>query len=400
MMAAIRGAQLCDRVCLLEKNNSLGRKLLISGKGRCNLTNAGSLEDFLKAFSKTGEFLRDAFKALSNNALMDFFERQGLRLKTERGGRVFPLDDKSSSVLQILKSNLQKNKVEIVYNASVQSINRNGGLWQVRTKENKVLNSEKVILATGGASYPATGSDGFGFKLAERLGHSIVNVRPGLVPLETKEDLVKGLAGLSLKNVRVNLIQGNKKMQSDIGEMLFTHFGVSGPLILEMSSKIIDWFVKKESIILSIDFKPGLTYEQLNERLLRDFKNMGSKVYKSILKELLPQKLIKVFTAISGITVGKKAHQISQRERIIIFKLLKDFRLEITKPRPLEEAIITKGGVSTQEINPKTMESRLKKNLYFCGEIIDVDATTGGYNMQAAFSTGWLAGENAAQDLN
>jgi len=400
MMAAIRAAQFCDKVCLLEKNNILGKKLLISGKGRCNLTNIGSLDDFLKAFGKTGEFLRDAFKALSNTALIDFFERQGLRLKGERGGRVFPADDKSSSVLRILKSALPKGKVEIIYNAAAQEIVRKGHFWQVKTKEGNFLKAEKIIMATGGASYPDTGSDGYGFKLAERLRHAIVAVRPGLVPLETKEGFVRGLSGLSLKNVRVTLIRDKDKIKSDIGEMLFTHFGVSGPLILEMSSKIIDWFKEKKPIILSIDFKPGLTPQEIKARLLRDLKNMGSKVYKNILKELLPAKLIEVFINLSGIPADKKANQITQPERMTIEMLLKDFRLTITRPRPLAEAIITRGGVSTKGINPKTMESRINPGLYFCGEIIDVDAITGGYNMQAAFSTGWLAGENAAKNLN
>lgn len=400
MMAAIRASQFCDRVCLLEKNRVLGKKLLISGKGRCNLTNVGDWDDFLNALGKNGEFLRDAFKALSNTALMGFFEKQGLRLKIERGGRVFPQDDKAASVLKILKINLQREDIEIVYNAQVQSIVRTNNHWNIKADGNQFFSAKRIILATGGASYSFTGSNGYGFKLAEKLGQTIVPIRPGLVPLEVREDWVRGLAGLSLRKVRICLRQGKDKWQSDIGEMLFTHFGVSGPLILEASSKVSDWFKKEEPIILSIDLKPGLATRQLEERLLRDLAKMGSKVYKNILKELLPSKLIAVFSALSKISPDKKANQITQQERAAISRLLKDFRLKITRPRPLEEAIITKGGVSTKEINPRTMESRLIPGLYFCGEIIDVDATTGGYNMQAAFSTGWLAGENAAQNLH
>jgi len=400
MMAAIRAAQFSDRVCLLEKNSGLGKKLLISGKGRCNFTNIGDIDNFLKNFSKTGEFLRDAFKALSNTALMDFFEGNSLKLKVERGGRVFPDDDRSASVLLALKSRLQNKNIEIIYNSPVQSICRKDGGWLVMLKDNSGIIAQKIILATGGASYVATGSDGFGFKLAEALGHKIIPARSGLVPLEVKEDFVYGLSGLSLKNITVKFTQGKNKWQSEIGEMLFTHFGVSGPLILEGSSKIIDWFKNKEPVVLSIDFKPGLTDDKLQERLLRDLTNMGSKAFKNILKELLPNKLIEIFVLLSHIPADKKANQITQKERLIIGKLLKDFPLTITRFRPLDEAIITKGGVSTKEINPKTMESRFNTGLYFAGEIIDVDASTGGYNMQAAFSTGWLAGENAAQSLH
>lgn len=400
MMAAIRAAQLGDGICLLEKNNGLGKKLLISGKGRCNLTNVGDIDNFLNNFSKSGEFLRDAFKALPNTALMDFFEKDGLKLKTERGGRVFPDNDKSVSVLQVLKLKLQNENIEIIYNSPVQSIIHKDRIWQVILRDKRVFAARKIILATGGASYAATGSDGFGFKLAASLGHKVVPLRPGLVPLEAKEDFVYSLSGLSLKNVAVSFNQGRNKWQSDIGEMLFTHFGVSGPLILEGSSKIIDWFQEKEPVVLSIDFKPGLSGQQLEERLLRDFQSMGSKNFKNILKELLPAKLIEIFIALSNIPADKKAHQITQTERMVMGRLLKDLRLTITKPRPLDEAIVTRGGVSTKQINPKTMESRINPGLYFCGEIIDVDAATGGYNMQAAFSTGWLAGENAAQSLN
>ncbi|MDP3142750.1 MAG: NAD(P)/FAD-dependent oxidoreductase [Candidatus Omnitrophota bacterium] len=400
MMAAIRAAQLGDGICLLEKNNCLGKKLLISGKGRCNLTNVGDIDNFLNNFSKSGEFLRDAFKALPNTALMDFFEENGLRLKTERGGRVFPDNDKSASVLQVLKSRLQNKNVEIIYSSPVQSIICKDKIWQVILRDGRVFVARKVILATGGASYAATGSDGFGFKLAASLGHKVVPLRPGLVPLEVKEDFMYSLSGLSLKNVAVSFNHRRNKWQSDIGEMLFTHFGVSGPLILEASSKIIDWFKDKEPVALSIDFKPGLSGQQLEERLLRDFKDMGSKTFKNILKELLPTKLIDNFVMLSNIPADKKAHQVTQAERMVIGRLLKDFRLTIIQSRPLDEAIVTRGGVSTKEINPKTMESRINPGLYFCGEIIDVDAATGGYNMQAAFSTGWLAGENAAKSLN
>lgn len=399
MMAAIRAAEFCGDIAILEKNASAGKKLSISGKGRGNLTNAGGLEDFLSAFGKNGPFLRDAFKAVSNARLMDFFRASGVALKTERGGRVFPESDKATSLLQVLLRKLSSPRIRMFFSCPVKSIEREKDFWRVIADDGRRFFAKRVIMATGGASYPATGSDGYGFKMARLLGHSIVALRPGLVPLVVKEDFIADLAGLSLKNARIALKQKKKYWRSDIGEMLFTHFGVSGPLVLEASSNISEWFDNGRMARLSIDLKPGLSALQLDERLQRDFKDSGGKSYKNILKELLPQKLIKVFIRLTAIPEDKKAHQINAKERAAIRDLLKDLRFTVISPRPLKEAIVTRGGVSLKEINPRTMESRIHKGLYFCGEMIDVDAITGGYNLQAAFSTGWLAGENAARKL-
>lgn len=399
IMAAIRSGQQKKNVLLIEKNTKLGQKLLISGKGRCNLTNIVQLDDFLDSFSKNGQFLRNAFARLFNNELIEFFEKKGLRLKIERGGRVFPETDKADSVLEVLKKYLKENNVKIIYNHSAVDIKiGKNNKFSVKLNNGDKLFSKKLILATGGLSYPLTGSTGDGFRFAKNLGHSVVGLLPGLVPLETAEAWKKDLQGLSLRNVQIKFSQGKKEIKSDIGEMLFTHFGVSGPLVLELSANIVDWLNdSQEKVEMAIDLKPGLTTEQLDQRLIRDFKNQGSKIYKNVLTELLPRKMIDVFIKLSGIAQDKKANQISQEDRRKVLNLLKSFSLTITKSRPIKEAIVTRGGVSTREIDPKTMQSKIVKGLYFCGELIDVDAKSGGYNLQAAFSTGYLAGESAAK---
>jgi hypothetical protein len=401
MMAAIRAAQLKSEVLLIEKNSKLGQKLLISGKGRCNITNIQELDRFISHFSSNGLFLRSAFAKLFNTELIKFFEAKGLKFKTERGGRVFPIDDQASSVLKVLKLYLQENKVKIIYNNPVVDIKvGKNSEFSVELKNREIVKSKGLILATGGLSYPLTGSTGEGFSFAKNLGHRIVDLRAGLVPLEVKESWAKELQGLSLKNVRIDFVSGKKTITSEIGEMLFTHFGVSGPLILELSSTVVDWLkARKDPVRLVIDLKPGLDEEQLDKRLVRDFENQGAKIYKNVLVEILPGKLIDVFVRISGISQNKKANQITQEERRKVLKLLKEFSLTLTKPRPIGEAIITRGGVSTREVDPRTMQSRLIKGLYFCGEIIDVDALSGGYNLQAAFSTGFLAGESASRGV-
>ncbi len=398
MMAAIRAGQLNSRIVLLERNERPGKKLLLSGKGRCNLTNNRDYHIFIKHFGKNGLFLRDAFNKLFNQDLINFFENKGLKLKTERGNRVFPQDDRASSVLNVLKRYLDEAKVKIIFNARATGIFKKDKDCEVRLENGNIIKVKRVILATGGSSYPLTGSTGDGFKLAADLGHRIVPLRPGLVPFEVKELWVKNLAGLSLKNIRVKIFQARKSIESQIGEMLFTHWGVSGPLILDLSNKAADW-LEIGPVILSIDFKPGLNQHELEARLLRDFKLQGAKNFKNILNGLLPKKIINVFIETLGIDANKKGNQVMKQERSALLNLLKSFRLSLTKARPLAEAIITRGGVSLKEINPKTMESRLIRNLYFAGEIIDVDADTGGFNLQAAFSTGYLAGESAANSL-
>jgi len=388
MMAAIRAAQLGQSVTLLEKNPTLGKKLLLSGKGRCNLTNACSLEEFLERFSKSGQFLRDAFKLFFNQELMDFFQTRGLKLKIERQKRVFPVTDEADSILRVLKKELLENKVKIVYNSAIK---------EIVIKDNKFLvNSmlaDKVILATGGISYGFTGSTGEGMKIAKILGHHVTALRPGLVALETKKNYPKFLEGLTLKNIRLRFTDDKKEILSDIGELLFTKTGISGPLVLSLSGRIVDWLDKGKSIFVEIDLKPALSLDKLETRLLREFKESPKKALKNTLKNLLPMRLIDVFLDIAEILPDKKVNQVTQDERKRIAMLLKTLRFEIKGPRPIKEAMVTRGGVSLKDIDPRTMQSRVIKGLYFAGEIIDIDADTGGFNLQAAFSTGYLAGQ-------
>lgn len=397
IMAAIRSAELKQDVTLIEKNPSLGRKLLLSGKGRCNLTNACNLDSFIKRFSPNGEFLRDAFKKFFNRELIEFFESRGLKLDIERQERVFPATDRAESVLEVLMKELDKNKVKIIYNAKIMEIRaRQNKVWGVSLEDGSGLSADKVILATGGASFGFTGSTGEGFNIVQKLGHTIVPLRPALVPLETKQKIPLSLKGLTLKNIRLNFSDGKRSAVSDVGELLLTHFGISGPLILSFSGKIVDWIRQGKGVFVEIDLKPGLTKEQLEARILREFKENPKKNIKSILCNLLPKSLAGVFAEMAGIKGEKKVSQISQPERRKLVSLLKAWRMDIAGSRPLSEAMVTQGGVSLKEINPRTMESRLIKGLYFAGEMIDLAADTGGFNLQEAFSTGYLAGESAA----
>ncbi|MFA5411167.1 MAG: NAD(P)/FAD-dependent oxidoreductase [Candidatus Omnitrophota bacterium] len=395
MMAAIRAGELKQDVTLIEKNSLPGRKLLLSGKGRSNITNACTLELFLKRFSKNGQFLRDAFKKFFNQDLINFFEKRGLQLKTERQLRLFPVTDKSSSVLEVLRKELAKNKVKLYFKTRVKDmVIRDAGIKGLLLADGKFMPADKVILATGGVSYSFTGSSGDGLELAGKLGHQIVPMRPGLVPLETRQRYP--LEGLTLKNIRLNFSDGQRRITSEIGELLFTHCGISGPLVLSLSGQIADWLQENKSVRVEIDLKPALSVEQLDARLLREFKSDAKKALKNILKNLMPKKLAEVFPGILKINPDKKASQITRLERESMVTLLKAWRLNIIRARPIEEAMVTRGGVSLKEINPRTMESRLIRGLYFCGEMIDVDADTGGFNLQAAFSTGYLAGESAS----
>jgi len=397
MMAAIRLAQLSQKVTLIDKNPSLGKKLLLSGKGRCNLTNATDLLSFLQHFSGGGEFLRDAFKKFFHPELMEFFTSRGLSLKIERQQRVFPVTDSASSIVGVLEKELVKQGVQIILKSKVKDIlvkdNQARGLYLDRQE---FLAFDKIILATGGVSYSFTGSCGEGLEMAKRLGHKLVTLRPGLVPLVTKEKYPKDLEGLALKNIRLKFCGKKKEIISEVGELLFTASGISGPLVLALSGKIVDWLLDKQEVHLEIDLKPGLTAEQLDSRFLREFKMNPKKGIKKIMKSLLPIKLIDLFMELAKIEPHKKANQITQQERRALVILLKGWRLHIAGSLALEEGMITRGGVSLKEINPATMESRLVKGLYFCGEMIDLDADTGGFNLQAAFSTGYLAGESAA----
>ena len=397
MMAAIRAASLGRDVTLLEKKISLGNKLLLSGKGRCNLTNAEGLEHFLKRFSGGGDFLRDAFKKFFNQELTSFFEERGLKLKVERQMRVFPQDGRASAVLDVLKKELEKNKVEVIYKSkAVELLVANGKARGVRLENGQDVECDRIIMACGGASYSFTGSDASGINIAKKFGHKVVPLKAGLVALDVKQDYPKKLEGLTLRNIKLKFSDGKSEVISEVGELIFTSIGISGPLVISLSGRVIDLFAPGKHVFVNIDLKPALSIEQLDSRLLREFKSNSQKSIKNVLKELLPLRLIKVFIATAAIDPLKKSSQITQEERKKIISLLKGFKMEVSGARPIEEAMVTRGGVSLKEINPRTMESRLIKGLYFCGEMIDLDADTGGFNLQAAFSTGYLAGESAA----
>lgn len=396
MMAAIRAQTLGQDVVLLEGKSTLGNKLLLSGKGRCNLTNTEDLEFFLKRFSN-GDFLRDAFKKFFSQELISFFQERGLKLKVERQMRVFPQSDRSSSILDILKKELDKLGVKIVYKSKVVDLLvANGKVIGVRLEDGKDIAAERIILAGGGASYSFTGSDASVIDIAKKFRHTVVALQAGLVPLDIKQNYIKKLEGLTLRNIRLKFSDGKAQIVSEIGELVFTSTGISGPLVISLSGKVSDLFGPGKKVYVDIDLKPALSVEQLDGRLLREFKLNSKKIIQNMLKELLPLRLIKVFTNVTGIDSLKKCSQITQGERQKIISLLKGFRLEVCGPRPIEEGMVTRGGVSLKEINPRTMESRRIKGLYFCGEMIDIDADTGGFNLQAAFSTGYLAGESAA----
>ena len=404
MMAAITASQSGDKVILIEKMKSLGRKLLITGKGRCNITSSLPIEDFIKNTPGNGKFLYSVYQSFTNKDIVKFLKEEGLEVKEERGNRIFPITDKSQDVLECFIKKLKKNKVEIHYNEEVKEIlykksNGENTVIGVKTTKEEIL-ADKVILATGGKSYPLTGSTGDGYKMAEKLGHIIKDIKPSLVPLEIYEkETCKELQGLSLKNVTVKVIdeEKNKIIFQEFGEMLFTHFGVSGPIILTASSKLVRYKkieekMKEKNISLIIDFKPALSEQKLEDRILRDFSEFKNKQYKNSLDKLLPQKLIPVIIRLSNIEENRKVNEITKEERRKLVLLLKNFNLNVKAFRPVEEAIVTSGGIYIKEINPKTMESKIVKNLYFAGEIIDVDSYTGGFNLQIAYSTGYVAG--------
>ncbi|MFH1238875.1 MAG: NAD(P)/FAD-dependent oxidoreductase, partial [bacterium] len=399
--------ELRQNVILVEKNDALGKKLLLSGKGRCNITNADQLETFLDRFSSGGQFLRDAFKKFFNRGLVSFFESRGLKLKTERQNRIFPVTDRATSVKEILQEELKKNKVKVIYRAALKDLLLDKDKVKgIVLEDGRTIAANRVILATGGVSYSFTGSSGEGMNLAKKTGHRLVNFRPGLVALETREDYPQALEGLTLKNIRLKFTQhqpasagftgGQKKIISEIGELMFTAAGISGPLVLSLSGMVVDWMGAKKKVRVEIDLKPALSAEQVDARLLREFKLNQKKSLKNTLESLIPQKLIDVFIDISKIDPDKKTGEITRQERQKLVSLFKGLSLNIARPGPIEKAMVTRGGVSLKDINPRTMESRLIKSLYFAGEMIDVDADTGGFNLQAAFSTGYLAGESAA----
>ncbi|MBN1527278.1 MAG: NAD(P)/FAD-dependent oxidoreductase [Candidatus Omnitrophica bacterium] len=395
-MAAIRAAQLGKRVILIERNDAIGRKLLLTGKGRCNITNSAPLDTFVEKFGRQGNFLRSAFFKFFNEDLTAFFRAKGLEMKTERQGRVFPVTDDSRAIVKVLDEYLSGAGVEMRYNSRVKKLHKREDLFRIELESGSEVEAARVIMATGGSSYKATGSAGDGFHIAEHLGHTIAKLKPGLVPLKTEEHWVKGLQGLALENIRLTFECGRKKIVSDIGELMFTHFGVSGPLVLDLSGDIVDLLEQHDKVGLLIDLKPGLTAEQLDRRLLNEFKDSGTKSVKNIFKALLPLRLIDAVIEMAGVDHSKRGSQISQEERRRLVRALKGLRLTVTGALALEEAMVTGGGVSARQIDPRTMESKVVPGLYFAGEVIEGCAASGGYNLQQAFSTGHLAGESAA----
>ncbi len=381
-------------VVLLEKNSKLGKKLLISGKGRCNITNDTDVEGLIENTPGNGNFLYSAFYTFSNQDLIDFFNQKGLRTKVERGGRVFPESDSSRDVLNTLMDFLKSNGVKINTEAMVTEILvQDNKVTGVRLSDRSIIEAESVILAVGGMSYPGTGSTGDGYDMVRKLGHTVTPLKPSLVPLITQEEWVKDLQGLSLKNVSVSFRNRNgKEIYNDFGEMIFTHFGVSGPVILSASRHLLSYDFK--NIEMSLDLKPALTLEKLDERVQRDFDKYSRKQYKNSLDDLLPQKFIPVIIELSEINPEKPVHQITKEERKRLVTLLKSLKITVIGARPIKEAIVTAGGVKTSEINPSTMESKKIGGLFMAGEVIDVDAYTGGFNLTIAFSTGYLAGLN------
>jgi predicted Rossmann fold flavoprotein len=384
------------RVLLIEKNEKLGKKLFITGKGRCNITNASEMEEFMSNIPKNSKFLYSAFRSFSNNDLIAMLEDCGLKTKVERGGRVFPASDKSSDVLKALEKYLDKKHVTVMLNTAVAELREEQGQINAVILENGgTLKCQSVIICTGGLSYPQTGSTGDGLTFAKAVGHTITDLLPSLIPLLVKEDYIKELQGLSLKNVAIKVLTDSKSIYEDFGEMLFTHYGLSGPIVLSASFYISEHLKKKKDIKVAIDLKPALSEEELDKRILRDFQQNQNKHFKNALDALLPQKLIPVIIRLCKIDENKEVNQISKEERKRLVLLLKGMEFTITGTRPIAEAIVTSGGVSLKEINPKTMESKLIKGLYFAGEVMDLDAFTGGYNLQIAFSTGYSAGSDA-----
>ncbi len=400
MFAAIAAAENGHSVLLLEKNEKLGKKLFITGKGRCNITNSSDMEVLFDSVVTNRKFLYSAFYAYDNQMVIDFFEQAGLAVKNERGNRIFPVSDHSSDVIAALQRTLKKDHVEVQLHTNVREI-----LYKKTTEEDGIsqkacgvlltngekISADAVIVATGGFSYQSTGSTGDGYRFAKEAGHTVTEIRPSLVPFNTKEAYVRELQGLSLRNVNVTIYNGKKKVYDEFGEMLFTHFGVSGPLMLTASARLKPQLTS-QPLHMEIDLKPALTDEQLDKRILKDFEEAKNKQFKNSIGKLFPAKMIPVILELSGIDPDKKVNEIQKEERQKFVHLIKHFPMTLNGLRDFNEAIITKGGVKVSEVNPSTMESKLVKDLYFCGEVLDLDAVTGGFNLQIAWSTGHLAG--------
>lgn len=401
MMAAIFAARNGQNVTLLEKNEKLGKKIFITGKGRCNITNASEIEDLFSAVISNPKFLYSGFYSFTNDQVIHFFEELGVATKIERGNRVFPVSDHSSDVIAALAREMQHLKVKVQLHCEVKEllINNEKEIKGVRLANGKKMTADAVVVATGGISYPSTGSTGDGYRFARNCGHKVTELFPSLVPMEVKEWYAKELQGLSLKNIEIHITDGKKKLYDEFGEMLFTHYGVTGPVILSASS-IVGKTLEKKELVLHIDLKPALAEEQLDKRLLREFEANHNKQFKNAIDSLLPAKLRPVIIELSGIEEEKKVHEITKEERLNLLRLIKDFHMTLTGLRGYNEAIITKGGISVKEIDPGTMESKLIKNLYFAGEVLDLDAVTGGYNLQIAWSTGVILPGSVPDKIN
>ena len=398
MMAASTAAELGADVVLFDKNKSLGRKLRITGKGRCNVTNHCTVQEFITNVPSNGRFMWSALDRFSPEDTMEMFESAGVPLKVERGRRVFPVSDLAGDIAGAMVKKCQKSGVEMRMQTVIEIFENDDHIWRIDTDTESFL-FKKVIICTGGKSYPRTGSDGDGYKFAQSLGHEIISPQPSLVPLTSDDKVCNEMCGLSLKNVALKITRSDnsKVVYEDFGEMMFTHFGITGPMVLSASAHLPD--INKRIYKASIDLKPALDAQKLDARVLSDFAKYSNRDFANALDDLLPQKMIPVFVRRSGIDAHKKVNLITKVERHRLIDLLKSFEIKLTGTRPIDEAIITRGGVSVKQINPKTMESKLRSGLYFAGELIDVDAYTGGYNLQIAFSTGLLAGEDAAMSL-
>ena len=398
MMAAVFAAKNGQNVQLLEKNEKLGKKLFITGKGRCNITNAADIEDLFTAVISNPKFLYSGFYSFTNQQVIDFFEELGVKTKVERGERVFPVSDHSSDVIAAFSRELKSLGVSVSLHTEVKELLcEQDKVCGVLLTNGKKMKADAVIVATGGISYPSTGSTGDGYRFARETGHKVTELLPSLVPMEVRQWYAKELQGLSLRNIEIRITDGKKKLYEEFGEMLFTHYGVTGPVILSASS-VVGKTLRKKELTLHIDLKPALSEEQLDKRILREFDANHNKQYKNSIDSLFPAKLKPVMIELSEIEPEKKVNEITKEERQRLVHLIKDFTMTLTGLRGYNEAIITKGGVSVKEIDPGTMESKIIKGLYFAGEVLDLDAVTGGYNLQIAWSTGYLAGINAGCD--
>lgn len=402
MIAAITAAKDNNEVVVIEKTSSLGNKLKITGKGRCNLTFDGDEEDFKKNIVTNYKFMYSSFSNFSNKDVVNYFESLGVKTKVERGGRIFPVSDKATDIVRALENEIKKHNITVMYNSNVTEImTKNKIVIGVKLENGKIINVDKCVVATGGNSYKSTGSTGDGYRLLEKLGHTVTDIKPALVPLKSEDKICKELQGLSLRNISINLIdtETNKLIYSDFGEMMFSHFGVTGPVILSASSRLnqvkdLKNKFRNKKIKLQIDLKPALSNDVLDKRILRDFEKYTNKEFKNALNDLLPQKLIPVIIYLSNIGENIKVHQITKSQRENLVNVIKNLDVTITDFMPIDMAIITSGGINVKEVNPKTMESKIINGLYIAGELLDVDAYTGGYNLQIAFSTGFAAGKN------